>query len=125
MKRIIKFRVWTGDNIIMNAHIGMGSINTLIKEAQKDWIFMQFTGLSDRLGKEIYEGDIVRLRDEMNFKTQIGGYWSSEGTGYGVHFLHEGENQKDEIIMTPFGFEQEKELEIIGNIYEDEGLLNK
>ena len=56
--REIKFRAWDGEhmndmNYLANWHLGMINPNDELP------LFMQFTGLHDKNGKEIYEGDII------------------------------------------------------------------
>ena len=77
-------------------------------------MFQQFTGLKDKNGKEIYEGDVIRHRSRNEYgsiqdvDTEV--RW--EGTGW--NFL--GGNGAFPIVETDSG-------EVIGNIYENPELL--
>ncbi|RAS90296.1 hypothetical protein A6E21_25905 [Bacillus cereus] len=57
--REIKFRGWYGENIGMLEPTFNGNINEIFN--QEDVVYMQYTGLTDKDGKEIYEGDIVKI----------------------------------------------------------------
>jgi len=77
-----------------------------------------FTGLQDRLGKEIYEGDVLQLikthakifRREVIFEKGCFGFYDTVGVFYPLAIPNG--NKKDE-----------KQWEVIGNIYENESLL--
>lgn len=72
---------------------------------QFEYIRRQFTGLHDKNGKEIYEGDIVRF-NATYIKPKVV-YWNNEMTGF-----------------YPLISERPNSLEIIGNIYENPDLCN-
>ena len=90
------------------------------KEIEDDVILMQYTGLKDKKGVEIYEGDIVRV----------------DGDGLGLGFVEYHESYFR--IFRPCVFsvnlcnhtstnelDPKNNVEVIGNIYENPELLNK
>lgn len=132
MKRAIKFRAWQQVTKVMFHRIekGIGAPDGNPPFADylenEQMIVMQFTGLSDRSGKEIYEGDIVRgeLRGAY---VLFPGHPTIE-----VHVVEYDEG----MVLLPFhiivGYEDELWMEalkdgfeIIGNIYEHPGLLSE
>ncbi len=108
-----KFRAWDKKRKIMIvnaleiADVGLGEGSVLINEEAQtgnELIWMQFTGVKDKNGKEIFEGDILReggLRMEVIFLDacfQLRVLWNRN--------------------LIPI-----KSFEVIGNIYENQELI--
>lgn len=138
--REIKFRGWHKDAESM-VYFGLGEDN-IPCEGKDGEIFkfmieyghpvMQFTGLHDKDGKEIYEGDIIRL---TYIKCEGGGWKSNskeQGVVYfdstwGVKFDCKDRTQRtaDTHWKVKSGrFNDATDVEVIGNIHENPELLN-
>ena len=75
----------------------------------------QFTGLTDRLGKEIYEGDIARDPQRVKGHQTVQVFWSDNCAAW---MIHNNPRTWSEHIEYVTG-----RLEVIGNIYENSELL--
>ena len=121
MNRIIKFRAWDKEIKVMREwqEISMGSTQPVgYFFSRGDFEIMQFTGLTDKNGKEIYEGDIIRqtgkhqmtggnIEKIWEVKWEEDCFKLMDNNPDGVHFLLGFVKNS---IMT---------FEIIGNIYEN------
>ena len=128
--RPIKFRAWEKN---MNAMIPVENIDFLAKQINTNsaWRMfheielMQYTGLKDKNGVEIYEGDIV------NITQYFGGHpygetkhiiKRSKYTNNLVADSESGDWRTPEVSMT---FRSSDDYEVIGNVYEDKELLGE
>ncbi|WP_427112401.1 YopX family protein [Megasphaera sueciensis] len=81
---------------------------------------MQYTGLKDKNGKDVYEGDIIRTK---MFGKEIGNANFNDIDYFSI--VYKGASFKLENNTRTFYFTKEtsKSAEIIGNIYENSELL--
>ena len=81
----------------------------------------QYTGLKDKNGKEIYEGDIVHIPNDWE---EYG--WAS-GENYEIDFKEGRFRMKPKYKPNASGYDLENtnELEVIGNVWENPELLEK
>ena len=117
--REIKFRAWDKSNKEMN---NIESINFQERRVYKDIVsyrkfndieLMEYTGLKDMDGKEIYEGDIVIHHSKM---CKI--IFNVEEARF---VLRDDEFE----LEIPFTNNNNKRMEIVGNIYENPELLGE
>ncbi len=117
--REIKFQVWDQDAKKMwtwediDAADKKGILRFLDMLVQDQFIPRRFTGLRDKNGKEIYEGDIVDLRDHpFEGPMKINGVYE---VGY---------NERMELCCGSLLLHREiPYITVIGNIYENRDLL--
>lgn len=128
--RVPKFRAWDKLGKIM---LPVGDIDTSYKlvyleedngyrcERDFDEIeLMQFTELKDKNSKEIYEGDIVKF-SEFNgdiYVTPV--VWDNSCACFGVSFTGKYPTSFD--YLEEF-YTELKNIEVVGNIWENPGLL--
>ena len=117
--RDLKFRAWlksmdelNGMHEVKSLHLNTGNIiistqygNQSIPPLQYD--LMQYTGLKDKNGVEIYQGDLLHNPHDKNYCYAI--VWNEDKAGFGLG--------TDDENLKPY--QVHEFWEVIGNIYEN------
>lgn len=156
MNREFKFRVWetntkkmtylgnllcwehgycsesftTFNTRISDLHVDIFSLDNNVwrENSKKRFILQQFTGLKDKNGREIYDGDIIIFNkcnsafDNLKFEIKFGSYTCPFSEGYieDIEYGYFAESTKLGYIKS---IALSEKIEIIGNIFENSDLL--
>lgn len=134
MNREIKFRAWIKKGCeskmgeVTSINLDEDFINYIVCNEQNEieiiglayldeYILLQYTGIKDINGKEIYEGDIVKISISEGYREYYGQ----------VEYTAKIERRISEFSLPPLNIslsdESIAEIEVIGNIYENPELL--
>ncbi len=123
MERELKFRAWLPATKKMTHSHSIIEFSKILSQCDisiDNNIYMQYTGLKDKNGIEIYEGDIVKLHNESEHTKKE--YWYPiytiewYGVGFRCKYAKKGGKAIDNIA---FNFQHycDEDIEVIGNIY--------
>ena len=104
--REIKFRVWDSISKKIHQWVNINGIGLWDFIRLDHYTLMQYTGLNDVNGKEIYEGDVVKWDGDV-----MAVEWEQVTASF--------------IMVDDMGykFDSEDRIEVIGNIYETPELI--
>lgn len=114
---LIKYRYWYGGKMLKVGQIEFLVGGGLIVNGELvGGVLLEGTGLVDKNGKDIYEGDIIRYKsDKMSAKPRLIEWISMMNcTGFNIT-----EHQRRQ------GYPPVANQEIIGNVFENPELLDK
>ena len=116
-KEMVQVDALVFDEQIIKATYKNGNI---VKEDLKNYVLMQSTGLTDKNGKEIFEGDILKVTDDEQSWLEVVSFNENKAM-----FVSKEIKRKIDIPESPLYdlFNTDIfEVEIIGNIYENSEL---
>lgn len=109
--RLFKFRAWDEENKQFWKQFFVSSLwsSAYYSDVRKDWIINEFSGLCDKDGGEIYEGDLIENIDGIVYNVIFkDGCFAT--TYNGINFIE----------LKCFYTHQ---IKIVGNVYENKELI--
>lgn len=119
--RTIKFRAWQEKQPhrscgVMSYSSDYNSLSEFFNDTAGEEL-MQFTGLHDKNGKEIYEGDYLKIPGGY-----IGDYWEKETVGLIEWSVEDYDPTAGFYLPAPDGVKW-SDCEVIGNVFENSDLI--
>ena len=114
--REIKFRTYE-DGVMLSSTFTESVMALRGWKQHENYILMQYTGLKDKNGKEVYEGDILKNPNDSFGRNSLVS-WS--GAGFWSEPIHPPLRQFGRHLVQ----DDVSTWEVIGNIYENPGLLH-
>lgn len=119
--REIKFRAWDVENqeMVDADSLAFDYYEPLCDQLRDsdEMKFMQFTGLTDKNGVEVYEDDIIRYGTPPIYRSSV--FWSPQDFGFVTY-----NEMLGEYTGLSF-FSGYKNFEVIGNIHQNPELLEQ
>lgn len=120
--RELKFRAW---DLLDKKMISLAYFQQIPSNWKEVWVLMQFTGLLDKNGREIYEGDIL-----CTFNTDPQwDIWDKEDYGYTVV---KWDDESDSWVGSKWTWDKFDEsvygiqfCEVVGNVHENPEILKE
>ena len=122
--RDIKFRAWNGEYMcysptLFKKETRSGCVQFATDDGSSSLELMQYTGLKDKNGKEIYEGDILKMDSEEDQST-FEVVWKFNGWRKKFTDWPDDLPEYNLLSRGDLGF-----YKIIGNVYENPELLER
>ena len=124
----IKYRAWDTEKEVMaevlSINLSDGEVRMMDEEcrvwsAPAPYVcrLMQYIGLKDKNGKEIYDSDIVKVTWGSG---KIVFYEVKYCESLGYHYLRDTKNKEDDDIICIYDYSQ---MDVIGNVFDNPELL--
>lgn len=114
-KEMVRVDALILDEQVIKATYKNGNV---VKEDIKNYKLMQSTGLTDKNGKEVFEGDILSVEtDEENVKVSV--FWDDKH----ALFMFESKKYNETEVLAELFEDNAYSFEIIGNVHANPELL--
>ena len=124
--REIKFRAWDGKEMVLHNSLYEFQCQNLTKKEMEGVVYLQYTGMKDKNGKEVYEGDVVladRPHEDWEEPDDVEKVYAVvvyNSPSFYAKYLNEDLNKfvsgQNGFILRPYNT-------VIGNIYQNPELI--